>query len=492
MSSPNPVLQAASYCLCHVPNLVQHGSKPRREIARDPGIAKALAESLRTTDEAVAYPPNQVFIGNRDPEWLAEIPRPWFRAEPRGAEPRGAFGEIIPQDAFLAFLWLADILEPPLFALTESGAEVVARHLAEQSLVPAGGVRPSDHTLPEARIRNEVASEEALPIVGGTGWRGCFRRDDRAEGRGDENLSAHVLLENLCAKASGAAALGSLLQREKIPAPEIDFVISCGEEACGDRYQRGGGGLAKAIAEMCGCTGASGMDLKNFCAAPASALVTAGALVKAGLHRRIAVVGGGSLAKLGMKSTAFLERDMPILDDCLASMAFLVGPDDGLSPMLHLEPGAVGLTPVGCSTSAEAVYRHVLLEPLGHLGLRLAEIDKFAPELHNPEIMELAGSGDVVRKNYRSIAALAVMEGAIPRSGMDAFIERVGMPGFAPTQGHVPSAVPYLGHAIRAMREGRMRRAMFLAKASLFLNRCTELYDGVSLVLEANGGSGRR
>ncbi|MCG8418137.1 MAG: DUF5940 domain-containing protein [Proteobacteria bacterium] len=47
------------------------------------------------------------------------------------------------------------------------------------------------------------------------------------------------------------------------------------------------------------------------------------------------------------------------------------------------------------------------------------------------------------------------------------------MPGFAPTQGHSPSAVPYIGHAIASMREQTMRRAMFLGKASLLMGCCT-------------------
>ena len=63
------------------------------------------------------------------------------------------------------------------------------------------------------------------------------------------------------------------------------------------------------------------------------------------------------------------------------------------------------------------------------------------------------------------------------------------MPGFAPTQGHIPSAVPYLGHAAQAMRDGTIGRAMFLCKASLFLNRITELFDGVSFVVECNPGA---
>ena len=70
-----------------------------------------------------------------------------------------------------------------------------------------------------------------------------------------------------------------------------------------------------------------------------------------------------------------------------------------------------------------------------------------------------------------------------------AFNERIGMPGFAPTQGHIPSGVPCMGHAIAAMRSGALARVMFVCKASLFLNRLTELYDGVSFILEAQPGA---
>lgn len=244
--------------------------------------------------------------------------------------------------------------------------------------------------------------------------------------------------------------------------------------------------MAKAIGEMCGCTNASGMDVKNFCAAPASAIVTAAAMVKAGLYRRVAVVGGGSLAKLGMKFQSFLEHQIPILDDCLASTALLISEDDGASPIIRLEPGAVGTVPVGAGFSDEAVFRHYLLAPLESLGLKCTDIDRYAAELHNPEIMEFAGSGDVASKNYRKIAAMAVLAKQLEKSGMNQWIEEIGMPGFAPTQGHIPSAIPYIGHALEAMERGEIKRVMLLARASLFLNRCTNLLDGVSFVLQRN------
>ena len=81
---------------------------------------------------------------------------------------------------------------------------------------------------------------------------------------------------------------------------------------------------------------------------------------------------------------------------------------------------------------------------------------------------------------------MAVLRGEIERDEMDEFAATRGMPGFAPTQGHIPAGVPYLAHAHRAMREGRLERAMIVAKGSLFLGRMTQLVDGVSFVVEGS------
>ena len=64
----------ASLVLEHVPDLVRYGSKPSRE----PAKLHVLQGSLRTFDEAVAYAPNQVFVGNLPPEDLWDRPRNWW------------------------------------------------------------------------------------------------------------------------------------------------------------------------------------------------------------------------------------------------------------------------------------------------------------------------------------------------------------------------------------------------------------------------------
>ena len=82
-------LLGAAYTLFHVPDLVRYGSKPSRQIARDPGQLTAIAAHARSFASVVAYPPNQVFIGNLSPESLEHIERPRFRQPMESAQ---AFG----------------------------------------------------------------------------------------------------------------------------------------------------------------------------------------------------------------------------------------------------------------------------------------------------------------------------------------------------------------------------------------------------------------
>jgi betaine reductase len=197
-------------------------------------------------------------------------------------------------------------------------------------------------------------------------------------------------------------------------------------------------------------------------------------------------VGGCSLAKLGMKFRGHLAKGIAVMEDVLAGFAVLIGPDDGRSPVLRLD--AVGRHTVAAGSAQQHIIEALVQAPLERLGLHFRDIDKYATELHNPEITDTAGSGDVPRTNYRLIAALAARRGEIPPGGAarDRFVAMHGMPGFSPTQGHVASAIPYLAHALDGLRAGAFTRSMFLAKGSLFLGRMTQLSDGVSFILEAN------
>ena len=71
-----PVVKGVSYFLAHVPSMIRHGSKPSREIEKAPSLLPPILDHLQTFDQAVAYPPNQVFIGNLDPDDLLHISPP--------------------------------------------------------------------------------------------------------------------------------------------------------------------------------------------------------------------------------------------------------------------------------------------------------------------------------------------------------------------------------------------------------------------------------
>ena len=93
---------------------------------------------------------------------------------------------------------------------------------------------------------------------------GCVKRAHEL----DINLTSHIMIENLVVKASGVLAGLHLIDKFGINKDEIDYIIECSEEACGDMNQRGGGNFAKAIGEIAGLNNATGSDIRGFCAAP--------------------------------------------------------------------------------------------------------------------------------------------------------------------------------------------------------------------------------
>jgi betaine reductase len=333
-------------------------------------------------------------------------------------------------------------------------------------------------------LRERIERHRAVPLAGVDGRLLGAVLPGHEE---DDTLTGQVLLENLACKATAALALRHLLARPgAVAAADVRYVINCGEEAVGDRYQRGGGNVAKAVAEWAGCARATGSDVKAFCCGPMHALMLAGALVGSGLYDDVVVLAGGSLAKLGMKFQGHVKHGMPIVEDVLAGFAAHVARDDGVSPVLRLD--AIGRHEVASGSSPLAVVKALYSEPLARAGLTLLDVDRFSLELHNPEATEPAGSGNVPLTNYRTLASLAVIEKLIGREGIDDFVRARGMPGFSPTQGHIASAIPYLGHALRGLTGGTLARTMFTGKGSLFLGRMTQLSDGISLVLERNPG----
>lgn len=481
-NSNRPVVKAVSYFLVHVPSLVRYGSKPYREIIKDPSVLTSIISHLRSFDQAVRYPPNQVYIGSIDPDELGNLPYPWYQNLLTNASRRSPDGEIMPEEEFYCMMKISDEFE--LIMLEETFLEEAKAQWANHPLCMSGDLERLKKGFSLNQIKKALEKKDVLPLyIKGDKLVGCIKGAHEE----DSNLTPEILLENLASRASGALALRHLVAKMG-NSEKIDYILGCGEEAVGDRYNRGGGSLSKAIGELCGCMRATGSDVKAFCCAPVHAMVIGAGLVASNIFDNVIVVGGGSLAKLGMKFHGHLRHNMPILEDVLGAIAVWIGRDDGKSPFIRLD--SIGKHQIDAGSAQQAILNKLVVEPLDRLGLKLKQIDKYATELHNPEITEPQGSGNVPLTNYRIIASFAYLRNEITKDEMEHFIETHGMKGFSPTQGHIASAVPYLGFAVNKIMTGEMTRVMFLAKGSLFLGRMTHLSDGISFILEKNKKDG--
>ena len=474
-----PVVSGVRFFLAHAPGLVRYGSKPSRDIDRDASVLDTLRAHLRSYEAAAAYPPNRTFLGHLHTDDLASLPQPWFATNGQAVR-WGPRGEIMPEESLYGLLKICDVFD--LVQLEAGFVEAIRPELEAHPLLSSDDLVALGAGISASELSAQLdRSPQALPLELRSGRRiGLMHAAHDV----DPSLAADVLLENLCCKATAVMAMRTLLAQQQIDPNTIPYLLNSGEEAVGDRYQRGGGNLAKAVAEMSRCQLATGVDIKGFCCGPVHALMLAGSLVSARIYDQVAVVGGCSLAKLGMKYQGHLRHDQPILEDVLAGVAIIVRGDDGRSPLLRLD--AMGRHTVAAGSSQKAIFEHLVSQPLSKLGLRFADIDKYATELHNPEVTEPAGSGNVPQLNYRVIAGLAAMQKEIERSDVPAFVATHGLPGFSPTQGHIASAIPFLGHALDGLTTGSLKRTLFLAKGSLFLGRMTQMADGLSLILERN------
>ncbi|MCR8746669.1 glycine/sarcosine/betaine reductase complex component C subunit beta [Romboutsia lituseburensis] len=476
-----PVLKGASYVLIHTPDMiVQNGSTCNVERATNPDseFLKEINNNIRNYEDVVNYMPNQVYIGNNRPEELKNISMPWCNEKVEGNR-FGKLGEIMPQDEFIALMQICDAFD--LVKLCEGFINEVKPKL--------------ENNYPEldqfiAKLKGDNI-EEGLELVNNHTAEGLYHEGKmvgyvkRAHDV-DVNLNAHTMFENLVVKASGVLSAIHLLRSSKINPLDIDYVIECSEEACGDINQRGGGNFAKSIAEIAGYNNATGSDTRGFCAAPTHALIQAAALVKSGVYKNVVVVAGGASAKLGMNAKDHIKKGLPVLEDVVGGFAVLVSENDGINPIIRTD--LVGKHNVGTGSSPQAVMTALITSGLDRANLKITDVDVFSVEMQNPDITKPAGAGDVPEANYKMIGALAVKRGDLEKKELKDFVANKGLPGWAPTQGHIPSGVPYVGFCIDDLTMGDKNRAMIVGKGSLFLGRMTNLFDGVSFIVERNNG----
>ncbi len=472
-------ITGVSYNLYHCPDLALHyGSTPSEERTARPDseYIKNIGSAVRSFSEAAAYPPNQAYIGLLDP---LNLPlRPWtgnLRVKELEAPFTAPFGDLLSQEMFYGLLKFCDAFD---LVLLESDFSKRIRDKLEALPGLNGADLASLHNgSTEAEIE-EAVKNGALPLYLKNTIIGCVKSAHPKDG----TLNAHIILENLSSKAGAAYAVLRLLAKLTIDAGDIDYIIETSEEACGDGNQRGGGNFAKAVGEAAGLINATGSDTRAFCAGPVHGLLQAASLVRAGTFKKIIVTAGGTTAKLGMNSRKHLEKGFPILEDCMGSFALLV--ESAGTGGLVIRNDVTGRHKIGSGSSPQHVIQNLVADPLQNEGLRFDDIDYYAPELHDPEVTENGGAGNVTLANLKMIAAMAVMKKQLERNEINEFINKHGSSGWAPTQGHIPSGIPALGWMLEWARSGRMNRGLVIGKGSLFLGRMTGLFDGVSILIE--------
>ena len=477
------VIKGAGYILAHTPDMVLHNGTTQtteRIVNPDSEYLKELPSHLRDWNTVLGYWPNQVYIGNKTPDDLAAIPQPWCDKTCDVNDRFGPYGQMMPQEEFLLMMQAVDVFS--LVKLEKSFVETYKPVLAQNPLIDESILNRIVEGIDGAEIARLVAEEHSEGLYHNNVLVGCVNRAHDI----DVNLSAHVMHENMVSKASSVLALLAALKNAGIDKNDVEYVVDCCEEACGDMNQRGGGNFAKAAAEIAGLNNATGSDVRGFCAGPAHALIDAASLVAAGTFKTVVVTAGGCTAKLGMNGKDHVKKGLPIMEDMIGGFCIVLTQDDGVSPEINLN--IVGRHTVGTGSAPQAVISSLVTESLDRNGLKITDIYKYSPEMQNPDITKPAGAGDVPLANYKMIAALAVKRGEIGRADIASFADKYGLTGWAPTQGHIPSGVPAIGYLCDKIKAGEMNRAMIIGKGSLFLGRMTNLFDGASFVIQANSG----
>ncbi len=96
------------------PDMVLHNGTTQtteRIVNPDGEYLKELPSHIRSFEQAVAYWPNQVYIGNKTPDELAAVAQPWCDKECDCHERYGKFGQMMPQNEFLLLMQACDVFD---------------------------------------------------------------------------------------------------------------------------------------------------------------------------------------------------------------------------------------------------------------------------------------------------------------------------------------------------------------------------------------------
>ena len=206
------VIKGAGYILVHTPDMVIHNGTTQtteRIVNPDGEYLKALPEHIRTYEQALNYYPNQVYIGNITPDELSAVEQPWYDKDCPVKKRTGPFGQIMPQEEFIVLMQACDVFD--LVKLDESFVGEYKDALAANEVIDESVM---------ARVKPGVAAKDIERLVAEEHSEGLYVKDklvgcvNRAHDI-DQNLSAHVMHENIVSKAS-SVQIGRASCRERV------------------------------------------------------------------------------------------------------------------------------------------------------------------------------------------------------------------------------------------------------------------------------------
>lgn len=169
-----PVIKAAGYIMVHAPNIMmEHGTTITMEQIKNPDSSYLgiIDQFIRSFDQAVKYPPNQVYIGNLTPDELRELPRPWYENLSDGGR-EGKYGEIYPEEEFYGVLKIADSFQ--LVELEEEFARKIKTVLESKKLFSEKQLGLLDRASEASHIEELVESGKAAGAVSGSETGGVY------------------------------------------------------------------------------------------------------------------------------------------------------------------------------------------------------------------------------------------------------------------------------------------------------------------------------
>ena len=93
----HPVIRGVGYILAFVPDMILNCGTTQtteRIINPESQYLTDAGKALRSYEDVLAYPPNQVYIGLQEPEILRDIELPWYDKPLSDVKRFGKFGEI--------------------------------------------------------------------------------------------------------------------------------------------------------------------------------------------------------------------------------------------------------------------------------------------------------------------------------------------------------------------------------------------------------------